>query len=191
MPVHLSPEQLRRDLAVRDLTDRDQDPHAIQLLIDAAVQALAEPWGSEVRWGRGPRVVEIDDNYDRLLIGPEAESRDVRYTRYVDDRHMLRSHASAMIPPALRALAADLADDVLLVCPGVVYRRDAIDWQHTGTPHQLDLWRISRSAKLGSTDLEEMISHLVADNYRHHSTSNDRQFDPFEPDSLHRCHVLR
>jgi phenylalanyl-tRNA synthetase alpha chain len=38
MSVHLSSEQLRRDLAVRDLTDPDQDPHAIQLLIDAAVQ---------------------------------------------------------------------------------------------------------------------------------------------------------
>src|ERR1700722_2359981 len=60
-----------------------------------------------------------------LLVGPGGGSRDpryTRYTRYVDDRRMLRSHASAMILPALRTLADDAADDVLLVCPGVVYR---------------------------------------------------------------------
>ncbi|HXQ54768.1 MAG TPA: hypothetical protein VOA19_02990 [Actinomycetes bacterium] len=39
-----------------------------------------------------------------------------------------------MIPDALRALAADPADDVLLVCPGVVHRRDAIDRLHAATP---------------------------------------------------------
>jgi transposase InsO family protein len=48
---------------------------------------------------------------------------------------MLRSHSSAMIPPVLRQLARQPSDDVLLVCPGIVYRRDAIDWQHTGTPY--------------------------------------------------------
>jgi phenylalanyl-tRNA synthetase alpha chain len=51
---------------------------------------------------------------------------------------------------------------VLLVCPGVVYRRDAIDWQHTGTPHQLDLWRVSRSSTLTTRDLEDMIARLAA-----------------------------
>ena len=73
---------------------------------------------------------------------------------------MLRSHSTAMIPPALRQLAGDPGDDVLLVCPGVVYRRDAIDWQHSGTPHQLDLWRITRQAMTGA-DLDEMISCLL------------------------------
>ncbi|HLK76755.1 MAG TPA: hypothetical protein VKU77_24320, partial [Streptosporangiaceae bacterium] len=50
--------------------------------------------------------------------------------------------------------------DVLLACPGIVYRRDAIDWQHTGTPHQLDLWRITRQA-MRSTGLDQMIAVLL------------------------------
>lgn len=161
MPVHLSPEQLQRDLTVRDLTEPSHGPHAIQLLVDAAAESLAPAWDLLVRWCRGPRVVPIDDNYDNLLIGPDAVSRDARYTRYVDDRRMLRSHSSAMVPPALRALAADPVDDVLLVCPGVVYRRDAIDWQHSGTPHQLDLWRITRTGPMTVADLEEMTVRLV------------------------------
>ena len=84
----------------------------------------------------------------------------MRYTRYVDGRRLLRSHATAMIPGALRALAADPADDVLLVCPGVVYRRDAIDRLHAATPHQLDLWRVARRP-LGHADLREMVRLLV------------------------------
>jgi hypothetical protein len=161
LPVHLSPEQLQRDLTVRDLTEPSQGPHAIQLLVHAAAESLATAWRLPVRWCRGPRVVPIDDNYDNLLIGPDAVSRDARYTRYLDDRRMLRSHSSSMVPPALRALAADPVDDVLLVCPGVVYRRDAIDWQHSGTPHQLDLWRITRTGPMTVADLEEMTVRLV------------------------------
>ncbi len=86
------------------------------------------------------------DNYDDLGYQPGDVTRNARYTRYVDRHRMLRSHSTAMVPAALRQLAAspDPPDDVLVACPGMVYRRDAIDWQHAATPHQLDLWRISR-----------------------------------------------
>ena len=106
------------------------------------------------------RIVPVADNYDRLGYPAEAITRETRYTRYVDAGTMLRSHSSAMIPPALRLLARQPGDDVLLACPGIVYRRDAIDWQHTGTPHQLDLWRITRQA-MRSTDLDPMIEVLL------------------------------
>jgi phenylalanyl-tRNA synthetase alpha chain len=152
--------QLQRDLGTRDLSDPAEGPHAIQLLIGRAVAAAAGAWGCEVRWCRGPRIVPVADNYDRLGYAAEAISRDTRYTRYVDAGHMLRSHSSAMVPPALRRLAGEPGGDVLLACPGIVYRRDAIDWQHTGTPHQLDLWRITRRPMSG-TDLDEMIAVLL------------------------------
>ena len=160
MPATLTAEELAADLALRDLTDRHAGPHAIQLLIDVAVDALAGAWGCDVRVERGPRVVRLLDNYDRLRYPPAAVTRDARYTRYVDEEHVLRSHATAMIPPALAGVAADPAGDVLLVCPGITYRRDAIDRLHTGTPHQLDLWRISRG-QVGEVDLEEMLEVLA------------------------------
>ncbi|HUA30922.1 MAG TPA: hypothetical protein VMC03_18715 [Streptosporangiaceae bacterium] len=160
MPAYLSSAQLERDLSLTDLSDPADGPHSIQMLVEAAVAALAGAWGCEARWCRGPRLVSVADNYDHLGYPAAAVTRDTRYTRYVDDRNMLRSHSTAMVPPALRRLAADPPDDVLLVCPGVVYRRDAIDWQHTGTPHQLDLWRISRRP-LGQADMDEMIGLLL------------------------------
>ena len=157
---YLDPGQLRLDLGIRDLSDPAEGPHAIQLLISRAVEGLRRAWGGEVRWCRGPRIVPVADNYDRLGYAAEAVTRETRYTRYVDAAHMLRSHSSAMVPPALRHLAGQPVDDVLLACPGIVYRRDAIDWQHTGTPHQLDLWRITRRPVTG-TDLDQMIAILL------------------------------
>jgi len=160
MPTALTPDQLHHALALRDLTDSEAGSHAIQMLVDVAVDALAQTWRCDVRRGRGPRVVPLGDNYDRLRYPPADVTREARYTRYVDDRHVLRSHASAMIPPALARLADNPADDVLLVCPGITYRRDAIDRLHTGTPHQLDLWRITRR-RIGDAELDEMLGLLV------------------------------
>jgi phenylalanyl-tRNA synthetase alpha chain len=162
MLVPLSTEHLARDLSVRDLSDPVQGPHAIGLVLERAVHRLAERWGCQVRWCRGGRIVPVADNYDLLGYDSADVTRDARYTRYVDSERMLRSHASALVPPALRALAATPGDDVLLVCPGIVYRRDAIDRLHTGTPHQLDLWRLTkRSPRLADEDLAEMIEVLI------------------------------
>lgn len=160
MSPYLSADQLARDLACRDLTDPARGPHAVQRIVDLAVDALTDRWPCVPRRSPGPRIVPIKDNYDHLGFTPDAASRDARYTRYVDAGRMLRSHASAMVPPALRELAADPVDDVLLVCPGIVYRRDAIDRLHTGTPHQLDLWRISRRP-LTDDDMDDMTGALV------------------------------
>jgi phenylalanyl-tRNA synthetase alpha chain len=157
---YLDPVQLQRDLGMRDLSEPAEGPHAIQILISQAVERLSDAWKCEVRWCRGPRIVPVADNYDRLGYPAEAITRETRYTRYVHAQTMLRSHSSAMIPPALRRLARQPGDDVLLSCPGIVYRRDAIDWQHTGTPHQLDLWRITRQA-MSSTDMDQMIAVLL------------------------------
>ena len=186
MPITLTPAQVAHDLAIRDLTDASEGHHALQLLIDSAITALSSTWGCAVRAARGPRIVPLADNYDRLRFPPAAVTRDARYTRYIDSDHMLRSHSSAMIPPALRSLADDPCDDVLLVCPGITYRRDAIDRLHTGTPHQLDLWRIS-AQPLDDVDMDLMIEVLTStlapglayrcDAREHPYTLNGRQVD--------------
>lgn len=156
----LSPDAIARDLAVRDLTDPTKGPHAIQLIVDDIVGALGERWPeTDVRIVRGSPIVSLDDNYDRLGFSPDAVTRDVRYTRYVSETCVLRTHTSAMIPAALRQ--RPLPDDVLLACPGIVYRRDAIDRLHAGTPHQLDVWRV-RAQPTSEDDLVEMIDAVVS-----------------------------
>jgi len=115
---YLSPAQLRAALDVRDLSDPAAGPHAIQILTDRAVAALARAWSCEVRWCRGSKIVPVADNYDRLGYAPGAITREARYTRYVSATRMLRSHSTAMVPPALRRLARHPGrGDVLLAWP--------------------------------------------------------------------------
>jgi phenylalanyl-tRNA synthetase alpha chain len=154
----LSPAEVARALAIRDLTDSREGAHAIQRLIDDVVRALGRAWRIETLVYRGSRIVPVADNYDALGYTRDAVTRDARYTRYVSDHEMLRSHTSALVPSALRTVTVG---DALVACPGIVYRRDAIDRLHTGTPHQLDLWRISRNGTLAAGDLKEMIELVV------------------------------
>lgn len=186
--MSITAEELHATLALRDLTDPAQGTHAIQLIVDSIRTALAHEWPYTEIWTRRDHpVVSLADNYDNLGYAAGAVTREARYTRYASAGEVLRSHTSAMIPPALRELAASKSSDVLMVCAGICYRRDSVDWQHTGTPHQLDLWRISRNVTLGEPELEEMIARLVAtvlpgQTYRtvpavHPYTTHGRQID--------------
>lgn len=157
----LSAEELRRALSVRDLTDPAAGPHAMQQLVTGALEGLRSAWGCEVRVHRQSPIVSISDNYDRLHYPPGGAARDARYSRYVCDTALLRSQTSAMIPGLLRRLAVAPPQDVLLACPGLVYRRDCIDRLHTGEPHQMDLWRVRRGTPLTTADLKDMIGTVV------------------------------
>ncbi|HUQ58671.1 hypothetical protein [Lentzea sp.] len=141
-------EELVHALSVRDLTDPAQGPHAMQLLIADLEAALDDP-----REVRHHPLVPVEHNYERLGYPADAITRDARYTRYVSETCMLRSHTTAMIPPALK----DAIPDVTLLCPGLVYRRDTVDRLHTGTPHQLDIWRISHNRE----ELDDLIHTVV------------------------------
>ncbi|WNG43398.1 hypothetical protein F0U60_04275 [Archangium minus] len=159
----LSTDAVRRALSIRDLTDPSSGPHAMQRLVDDVLAALREAWRCDVRLHRQSPIVSVSDNYDRLRYPPDGVARDARYTRYVCDTALLRTQTSAMIPPLLRQLASSpqSSEDVLLACPGLVYRRDCIDRLHTGEPHQMDLWRIRRGAPLGVEDLRHMVETVV------------------------------
>jgi phenylalanyl-tRNA synthetase alpha chain len=160
--MYLDTEHLCAALAVRDLTDPAHGPHAMQRMCDAIVTELATAWRAEVRVVRRSPVVTARDNYDRLYYPPDGASRGERYTRWIGPGVLLRTQTSATIPSALDELARDPTwRDVVLVCPGVVYRRDCIDRHHVGEPHQMDVWRIRRGAPLAEVDLRAMVARVV------------------------------
>ncbi|KNX36124.1 PheS-related mystery ligase SrmL [Luteipulveratus halotolerans] len=164
MTDHLTPAQLADALALRDLTDPDQGPHAAQLLLTALTDALRDMWPhTPVDVVRSSPLVSVADNYDHLGYDPAAVTRDARYTRYVGPSVMLRSHTSAGVPPLLQGIARDspTAYDRLHLLPGLVHRRDAIDRTHVGAPHQVDVWRLSRGERRTPDELAEMIGAVV------------------------------
>ncbi len=180
----LSVGDVQRALAVRDLTDERSGPHALQQLVCAAIEALSKAWSCAVTVDRQHPVVPVADNYDRLHYPPDGAARDARYTRYVSATEVLRTQTSAMIPPLLRRIAPEAPRDRLLVCPGLVYRRDSIDRLHTGEPHQLDLWRVCRTRALGRRDLHEMIACVVGAVLPGRAYRTERAEHPYTVDGL-------
>jgi phenylalanyl-tRNA synthetase alpha chain len=148
---------------MRDLTDVAHGAHAMQIVVANVLGALRQAWGCDTIVHRPPPVVSVTENYDGLYYPRDGAARDARYTRWIDDKRLLRTQTSAGIPGLLTLVSRGGWDDLLCACPGLVYRRDSIDRLHVGEPHQLDLWRI-RSAALGQSDerdLDEMIAVVV------------------------------
>jgi len=172
MSQSIDADELDRALARRDLSDPEGGAHAVQLVVAALERAAsaslraaqrAESDGVPVRRDPGPRIVTVADNYDRLRFSAAAATRDARYSRYLGDGRMLRSHTTARVPALLDEYArAGAPRELLLSLPGICYRRDVIDRHHVGEPHQMDLWRLRRDGPpLGEDDLVEMIRRAV------------------------------
>jgi phenylalanyl-tRNA synthetase alpha chain len=143
-----------------DLTLPANGPHAIQLVIDALERELGRD--VPVRRHIGSPIVSVADNYDRLRYRADDVTRSRRYTRYVDDDHLMRSHTTAHLPGLLADPATRAAGDVLLSVPGMCYRRDVIDRHHVAEPHQHDLWRVrTEGPPLDDADLCEMVARVV------------------------------
>lgn len=158
---HLTADQLCHALHLRDLTDPAQGGHAMQALLASVVGALHHEWGASVRHVRHSPVVPVRENYDRLGYDPGDVTRALRYTRYISPTVMLRSHTSAELPTALEEYAGRSEVDELIVAPGLVYRRDAVDRNHVGEPHQVDLWRIRSTPATVDEDMLTMIARVV------------------------------
>lgn len=152
MKIYIQPltkEKLNEYLAIPDLTEGKQ-PHAISLLYERVADYMREAHKkSDVRVYRKCPIVTVADNYDNLLIAADNISRSSTYTHYVDNEHILRTHTTAQIPAILRELAATRKDwnDVVILLPGLAYRRDVTDKKHVGQVHMLEMWRIVKTGK--------------------------------------------
>jgi chorismate mutase len=151
----LTPDALARALAVRDLTDAAQGPHAVQRLLDDAVKALARAWRCEVVPHRGSPLVPASEHYARLLDAPGEAAR------WASGSALLRTRAAALVPSGLARLAPTAPADALLVCPGVVYRAGLPEKLRAAEGHEVELWRIRRGPALGLREVAELIGAVV------------------------------
>jgi len=145
----LTKEKLNGYLAIPDLTE-GKEQHAVSLLYEKIADYMRDAHPkSDVRVYRKDPVVTVTDNYDNLLIAPDNISRSSIYTHYVDEEHILRTHTTAQIPGILRELATTKKDwrDVVVLLPGLAYRRDVTDKKHVGQVHMLEMWRIVKTGK--------------------------------------------
>ena len=144
----MSPERLASSLAILDLTDPDNGVHAINIIIDNVKQAFEKTYPeTTIEEVRSCPEVSLKENFDDLLFPLDNAGRSSRYTRYVTEDTILRTHTSCAIPRWLKKSSNNITDTILLV-PGMCYRRDVVDKNHCGEPHQMDVWRIKRGLPL-------------------------------------------
>lgn len=90
--------------------------------------------GMGYRLARGPEV-ELDYyNFQALNFPEEHPSRDLQDTFYITDDMLLRTHTS---PVQVRYMEAH-KPPLKILCPGRVYRNEAIDQSHAAEFHQIE-----------------------------------------------------
>ena len=150
MKMYIKPidkNELDRYLSIPDLT-QSSDPHAIKIIYKKIEQYIRSTHPeSDIRVYRKNPIVEVADNYDNLLFPADNIGRSSTYTHYIDETHILRTHTSAHLPGILRDLAGhDDWSDVIILLPGLAYRRDVSDKKHVSQVHMLEIWRVVKNS---------------------------------------------
>lgn len=113
--------------------------HVINLIVYKIAEVLqASGYPQPTIWQSSP-ITTVANNFDKLYIPAESLSRSPKYTRYLSDGRLLRTHTSAIVPELL----PHLKGEQLIIHPGICYRRDVVDKRHVGEPHQMDVWLIN------------------------------------------------
>lgn len=162
----MSQERREKSLATVDLSDPKNGVHAINLVVAKVNTALQEAYPEAVlKEVRTDPIVPIKENYDDLLFPADNAGRSSRYTRYVDEMHLLRTHTSAAIPGWLKQAAGNGLCDTIVSLPGMCYRRDVVDKTHCAEPHQMDVWRIRKNppgtAAFNRDDLINLVETIL------------------------------
>lgn len=143
----ISKEALNNYLAIPDLTE-SPTLHAIRMVYQKIEEYMRSTHPqSDVQVHRKNPIVTVEDNYDNLLIANDNISRSSTYTHYVDNTHILRTHTSAHLPGILRELSTrDDWEDIVILLPGLAYRRDVSDKKHVSEVHMLEMWRVVKNS---------------------------------------------
>lgn len=165
--MSLNQTEIQSLLTKKDLTKENN--HAINLLVKKIQTKLNNHYQINSSIESGQPIVSIADNYYELGYQSNEVTLGVRYTKYIDDKLMLRTQMSSTIPSLLRQYSQELNNNLissentnqLWICPGMVYRRDVRDKTHVGEPHQLDIWYLS-SIKKNRADLLGLVSLIVS-----------------------------
>lgn len=161
----INKELLDKYLQIPDLTIPETQ-HAVNMLYEKIKDFMtATHSGSEIIVVREIPIVSPQENYDDLLISKDNISRSSTYTHYLGPDKLLRTHTTAHISKVLRSLAKQTDwEDVIILLPGLVYRRDVTDRKHLGIFHQLEMWRVVRNTArdiIHKQDLLNVIDKLA------------------------------
>lgn len=135
--------------------------HAIGLLVSEIACSLENHYSIKPDIERGNRVVSMAENYYDLGYNQNEITLSSVYTRYIDENTLLRTQMSSTIPSLLKQYSEKRSrENILWMCPGIVYRRDVRDKTHVSEPHQLDIWYLQHKI-CTRKDLLELVELIV------------------------------
>ena len=105
--------------------------HPIQQIIDDQIKIFTE-MGYEVV--EGPETETTYNIFDMLNTPKDHPAREMQDTFYLSENLVLRSQTSAI--PIRKMLEGNLP--IKIICPGRVYRSDAVDATHSPVFHQME-----------------------------------------------------
>ena len=155
MKKYLTNDELEKSLSIEDLTNNNQ--HAIGIITNEIISNLGSLYKIKPYIVRTSPIVSPIDNYNKLYYPTDTITLSSRYTRWISEDKILRTQMTSCIPNELQKIE----NDTLLICPGIVYRRDVVDKTHVGEPHQMDIWKLSNTEKYDRTDLLKMVGVVV------------------------------
>ena len=96
----------------------------------------------------GPEVEKTFYNFDQLNAPEDHPSRDLQDTFYITDNIILRSQTS----PVQARVMEKQKPPIKIICPGTVYRSDAVDATHSPVFHQVEGLVVDKNISM--TDLK-------------------------------------
>lgn len=103
----------------------------------------------------GPEVEYSSYNFDALNIPEDHPSRDLQDTFYINDKVILRTQTS---PVQVRVMEKK-KPPIKVICPGRVYRSDAVDATHSPVFHQIEGLVVDKGVTMG--DLKGSLETFV------------------------------
>lgn len=99
----------------------------------------------------GPEVESDEYNFEKLNLPKEHSAREMWDTLYITPEILLRTHTSPVQARTMERLAPQ---PVRIICPGRVYRRDALDATHSPIFHQVEGLVVDKGIHSGRTEFD-------------------------------------
>src|SRR5262245_27871231 len=115
--------------------------HPLALVLDEIIDVFV---GLGFAVADGPEVESDYYNFEALNIPRDHPARDMQDTFYVSEDILLRTHTS---PVQIRTMLRQ-KPPVRIICPGRVYRRDALDMTHSPVFHQVEGLAVDRDISM-------------------------------------------
>lgn len=116
--------------------------HPITIVMDEIKDIFL---GMGYKIAEGPEV-ELDYyNFEALNIPKNHPARDTQDTFYINDNVLLRTHTS----PVQARYMKENKPPVRIICPGRVYRSDAVDATHSPVFHQIEGLVVDKGVTMG------------------------------------------